>query len=440
MSVHSIFNETRRLPRPPVPASRVTASPGVSAISATASFRRVEPVLWLVLENGPPIALDAEGWVRVRGTVVAEVVHVAAGQVTLEDATGRGIGCRGSRHRELCVGLGDALSLEIPGAQGRSVRVKALVARPVVMPVPIPTERPPIVWRSMVAASEAGYRVLFALALAAEATAPLWIRGESGTGKELAAAAAHFAGPRARGPFEALNCAALPAELVESELFGVERGAYTGASRTRPGAFVRAHGGTLFLDEIGELPMAAQAKVLRALEQGEVRPVGADRAVKVDVRVVVASWRDLEAEVEAGRFRHDLLHRLCVLEVVLPALRERPDDIAPILAELLAPSANERAAESLGDPLWPDPALLTKLRDAAWPGNIRELKNGALRAMATQDPHDLLGRSSLRLVERPRVNVALKGALDLFKNNRSRTARALGVSRSTLYRWLARAS
>jgi DNA-binding NtrC family response regulator len=126
--------------------------------------------------------------------------------------------------------------------------------------------------------------------------------------------------------------------------------------------------------------------------------------------------------------------------VLLPPLRERPDDIAPILAELLAPSAHERASEAHGDPLWPDPALLSRLRDAPWPGNIRELKNGALRAMATQNPNDLLGRASLRLVERPRANASLRDALDLFDNNRSRAARALGVSRSTLYRWLGRAS
>lgn len=396
--------------------------------------------LRLVIEDAPPVALEVEDSVRIRGTVVAEVVRVASGKVTLRDRTGRGIGCRGARHRELFVTAGDALALEVPALHGRWLRVKALVARPVVMPVPVPSARPPIVWRSMVAASEAGYRALFALALAADTTAPLWIRGESGTGKELAAAAAHHAGPRARGPFEAINCAALPADLVESELFGVERGAYTGATRSRPGAFVRAHGGTLFLDEIGELPMAAQAKVLRALEQGEVRPVGADRAVKVDVRVVVASWRDLEAEVDAGRFRHDLLHRLCVLEVVLPPLRDRPDDIAPILAELLGPSAHERASEPHGDPLWPDHTLLARLQNAPWSGNIRELKNGALRAMATQNPQDLLGRASLRLVERPRAHTSLRDALDLFENNRSRTARALGVSRSTLYRWLGRAS
>ena len=429
MSVATMPNETSSPNRMPI-----------APVFKAASQRTDEPRLRLVFEDQPAIELEDDVWVRIRGEVVAEIIRINSGLVTLRDRTGRGIGWRGARHRELAVGAGEALSLEIPASLGRCTWVKALVARPARMPVFLPTERPPIVWRSMVAASNAGYRVLFALALAADAKAPLWIRGESGTGKELAAAAAHYTGPRAKGPFEALNCAALPAELVESELFGVERGAYTGATRSRAGAFVRAHGGTLFLDEIGELPMAAQAKVLRALEQGEVRPVGADRPVKVDVRVVVASWRDLETEVEAGRFRHDLLHRLCVLEVVLPPLRERPDDIAPILAELLAPTTNERAAESAGDPLWPEPALLARLRDAAWPGNIRELKNGALRAMATQDPHDLLGRPSLRLVERPRVNASLKGALDLFDNNRSRTARALGVSRSTLYRWLARAS
>jgi DNA-binding NtrC family response regulator len=284
--------------------------------------------------------------------------------------------------------------------------------------------------------------------MAASASAPVWIQGESGTGKELAAAAIHAAGPRARNPYEAINCAALPENLIESELFGVERGAFTGALKSRAGAFARANGGTLFLDEVGELPLGAQAKLLRALESGEVRPVGGDRAIKVDVRVVCASWKDLEYEVAQGRFRHDLLHRLWVLKVDLPPLRTRPDDLQPILDQILSGRRDGEGNHENGEcGLWPGPGLLARLMAQAWPGNIRELKNCALRALATNDVHDLLptsGRVSREPGRRPdrkhtaarKHTDALTDTLEQFGGNRSRSARALGVSRSTLYRWI----
>lgn len=391
----------------------------------------------LVLPDGAPVTLWPGALVRVGGVILAEVVG-RADKVVLLDRTGRGIGARGARHRELVVAGGDTITFEVPSNLRRWDRLRALVVRPIALPTPVATERRPVCWRALITASRRGYQALFELAQAADSGAPLWITGESGTGKELAAAAVHHAGPRARGAFEAINCAALPAELVESELFGVERGAYTGAMRSRPGAFARAHGGTLFLDEVGELPLPAQAKLLRALELGEVRPVGADRVVKVDVRVVAASWRDLEAEAVLGRFRHDLLHRLCVLRVSLPSLRERPDDIAPILAELLRPTLAERTSDER-DPLWPDEALLDILKHQAWPGNVRELKNGALRALATLDPRDLVGRQ-LAPAERPiHEGASLETALALYRGNRTKAARALGVSRSTFYRWIERA-
>lgn len=402
------------------------------------SARPAPAVLQLVVDtkSGKADTLIRDAFVRVGATVVAEAT-LRADRLVLRDLTGRGFWNRGARHRELQVQEGDSLVFEVPAAGGRWERARALVVRPVELQSPVVTEKPPICWRSFVTASGAGYRSLFELALAADSSAPLWIHGESGTGKELAAAAVHGAGPRSRGPFEALNCAALPAELVESELFGVERGAFTGAQRSRSGAFSRAHGGTLLLDEVGELPLAAQAKLLRVLESSEVRPVGADRAVKVDVRVVAASWRNLATEVEAGRFRHDLFHRLCVLRVGLPPLRERPDDIVPILAELLGPTRHERAPYD--DPLWPDDVMFALLKAQAWPGNVRELRNGAYRAMATLDRNDLLSQQTLRLVEDKADDcLSLEFALALSRGNRTKAARTLGVSRSTFYRWMDR--
>jgi len=203
------------------------------------------------------------------------------------------------------------------------------------------------------------------------------ITGESGTGKELLARGIHYASARAQSPFIVENCGALPDTLLESELFGHKRGAFTGATESHTGLFQQAHGGTLFLDEIGETSPAFQVKLLRALQEGEVRPVGSTRAVPVDVRVIAATNRDLESEVACGRFREDLYYRIAGITLHMPPLRERVQDIEPIVAQMLR-SAGARGC-SLG------PEALQALRQHGWPGNVRELQNEVNRALALRE-------------------------------------------------------
>ncbi len=203
------------------------------------------------------------------------------------------------------------------------------------------------------------------------------ITGESGTGKELLARGIHYASARAEQPFVVENCGAMPDALLESELFGHKRGAFTGAVESRIGLFQQADGGTLFLDEIGETSPAFQVKLLRALQEGEIRPVGSPRPVAVDVRLIVATNRNLEADVASGRFREDLYYRVAGITLYLPALRERPQDIAPIVAQLLKTSALSGRSMS-------DEALSCLLRHG-WPGNVRELQNEVRRALALGD-------------------------------------------------------
>ncbi len=197
------------------------------------------------------------------------------------------------------------------------------------------------------------------------------IRGETGTGKELVARTLHEKSARHGGPFVTLNCAAIPAELMESELFGHEKGAFTGASARHVGKFEQAHRGTLFLDEIGDMPLGMQAKLLRVLEEGEIERVGGDKPIPVDVRVVVATHRDLEAQVKAGSFRQDLYHRIYVFPVLLPPLRERREDIG-----LLARNFARQVALQNG---WKEKAFadsaIAELERYSWPGNVRELRN-----------------------------------------------------------------
>jgi two-component system response regulator HydG len=213
------------------------------------------------------------------------------------------------------------------------------------------------------------------------------IEGETGTGKELLAESLHEEGPRRGGPFVVFDCTAVPANLVESDLFGHERGAFTGAVQGRKGVFEQAHGGTLLIDEIGDLEPSLQPKLLRALERSEVRRVGGDRPIKVDVRILCATRRDLDREVQAGRFRDDLYHRLAVARIEMPPLRRRRGDIVR-LARALARTfgSNENAL--------PEP-LLVRWEDYAWPGNVRELRNSVLRHLALGDLADETGASSL---------------------------------------------
>ena len=212
-----------------------------------------------------------------------------------------------------------------------------------------------------------------------ELVAPLDVRvlvtGPSGSGKELVARWIHLKSSRAKGPFVDVNCAAIPAELIESELFGHEKGAFTHAIKQHMGRFEEAHGGTLFLDEVGDMPLAAQAKVLRVIEEGKIRRVGGEKDIPVNVRLIAATNKDLPAEIEAGRFREDLYHRLSVVVIPMPPLRERVEDI-PILAQAFL---EEILLEYKLPPKIFTPAALEVLKRLPWPGNVRELRNAVER-------------------------------------------------------------
>jgi transcriptional regulator with AAA-type ATPase domain len=209
--------------------------------------------------------------------------------------------------------------------------------------------------------------------------APVIILGEAGTPKEQVAQILHDSSPRAGQPFVSLNCAALPKELIERELFGHEKGAFAGADSQRKGAFAEAHGGTLFLDEIGELPLELQPRLLRALERGELKPLGASRAQRVDVRVVAATHRDLLAHTRAGQFREGLYYGLCVIRVMLPPLRQRGRDLEPLARHFVQAHAPKGQRVSL------TLAALDKLHQHSWPGNERELRSAILRALLLRE-------------------------------------------------------
>ena len=240
-------------------------------------------------------------------------------------------------------------------------------------------------------------RRLFSVAKrVAQSEASVLLRGESGTGKELLARALHRFGPRADSPFVAVDCGALTPSLVASELFGHERGAFTGAERQHLGAFERAHGGTLFLDEVGELPRALQATMLGALERRSVRRVGGTDSVEVDVRVVAATHRDLRAAVNADTFRLDLYHRLAVVQLELPALRERLGDIPALITHFLRQEGDSRSAEEV---LGRD--FLAGLTAHHWPGNVRELRNLVRATLATDEPGALRSAAPLEAAQVP---------------------------------------
>jgi DNA-binding NtrC family response regulator len=284
------------------------------------------------------------------------------------------------------------------------------------------------------------------IAFAADAVAPVLIIGESGTGKELVARAIHDHGRRASKPFVAVNCGAIAETLLESELFGHTRGSFTGAVADAKGLFEQASGGTILLDEIGDTSPALQVKLLRTLEEGEVRPVGANRPVRIDVRIVAATNVDLARAVEAGRFRQDLYYRLSVVVVRLPPLRERRADI-PLLIEAFLRNACARA----GRERRLSTAAADALRNHAWPGNVRELENTIERLVLITPgtmievadlPPDLVGRAPapedqwfgglppLEEVERRYLVHVLRAV----EGNRTRAADVMGIDRRTLYR------
>jgi two-component system, NtrC family, response regulator AtoC len=286
----------------------------------------------------------------------------------------------------------------------------------------------------------------------AHTDATVLLLGESGTGKELVARALHAQSERADGAFVPVNCGAIPAELLESEMFGHERGAFTGAAGPRAGLFQLAHRGTIFLDEVAEMSQALQVKLLRVIQDREVRPVGGDRVVTVDVRVVAASNKDLAAEVAAGRFRDDLFYRLNVIPITMPSLRERRSDVPLLVRHFLAAHNRRRR----GRPVSVSDEAMVHLREYDWPGNVRELENIIERlAILTEEP--VIGTSQLppaiRALAAPRGGVRitldehgldLQAAVEEFqhrliaealrrtKGNKQAAARLLGLKRTTL--------
>ncbi|HSA96474.1 MAG TPA: sigma-54-dependent Fis family transcriptional regulator [Acidobacteriota bacterium] len=278
--------------------------------------------------------------------------------------------------------------------------------------------------------------------------APVFISGESGTGKELAAKTLHETGRRRNGPFVAVNCAAIPEPLLESELFGHARGSFTGAVRDKTGLVEEASGGTFFLDEIGDLPLALQSKLLRVLEEKKIRRIGETRSRSVDVRFVSATNKDLDHEVERGRFRQDLFYRLKIIAVELPPLRERPEDTLLLLNHFL-----DEFARSMGRPRpFVSPVALEMLLRYPWPGNVRELQNEVQRALVIADGGPLILEDYLS----PKINPAgetystathrfaeakadferrfLREALVRCRYHRTRTAAEVGLTRQGLFK------
>jgi len=300
----------------------------------------------------------------------------------------------------------------------------------------------------LVWAGETMRRVMAQISRVAQSQARVCIYGETGTGKELVARTLHQASPRADGPFITLNCAAIPAELIESELFGHEKGAFTGAGQRYSGKFEQAHRGTLFLDEIGDMPLAMQAKLLRVLEEGEVERIGGSKSIPVDVRILVATHRDLEALVRAGTFRQDLYHRVHVFPIVLPPLRERREDIAPLIEHF----ARQVCAQNGWKPVAFTADAVARLRDYAWPGNIRELRNMVERLLllatdavdrevvdlalpagrAAARPHGETGLLAERVAGFERETILAE--LERNRRHITNTAKALGLERSYLYK------
>ena len=288
------------------------------------------------------------------------------------------------------------------------------------------------------------------IATVAPTEATVLITGESGTGKELVARALHCASARAEKPLVTVNCAALAENLLESELFGHEKGSFTGADRRREGRFAQANGGTLFLDEIGEMPLPLQSKLLRALQQGEVQRVGADAAITVDVRIIAATNRDLREEVAQKRFREDLYFRLNVICIEVPPLRDRAEDIPVLAAHFLERFASRNRKNVRGF----SPQALACMLRYAWPGNVRELENAVERAVILCNG-DLITERELPLVvtgpapvdeRQPEADASLAGLpLDTVErraieetlrqtgDNKSEAARQLGITRATLH-------
>jgi two-component system response regulator AtoC len=302
----------------------------------------------------------------------------------------------------------------------------------------------------LIGQSAAMREVYKSIGLAAATDAPVLILGESGTGKELVATALHRHSDRSAGPFIRVNCGALPEGLVESELFGHERGAFTGAERQKPGRFERAAKGTIFLDEVGELPLPAQVKILRVLQQNEFERVGGTETLHSDARVISATHRDLSKEVAAGRFREDLYYRLNVARIVIPPLRDRPEDIEPLAEYILRRVERRHGWNALSL----SREALAAIRERPWPGNVRQLENMIARAaiasrgrtilrehleaeqstdVSIPETPDAGGSMPLRALLAEVERRAIERALIACGGNRTKTAEKLGISRRQLF-------
>jgi len=369
--------------------------------------------------QGAPIVLDADT------DETLAMLRVVRGRVLVEAGTGTVL-LEGERVREVTPILaGETLSVN-----GYSLTIETCSHNP--------DTTGPDSFGEMVGHSDTLRQVFQQLERVAVHDHPLLLCGESGTGKELAARGVHARGPRHTGPFVAINCAALSENLFESELFGHEKGAFTGASQRRDGAFHEADGGVLFLDELGELQPSVQAKLLRALESGEVRRVGGKTPSFPDVRVIAATNRDLVEEVQAKRFREDLYWRLAVLHIELPSLRERLQDL-PVLAETLLKRRHPDARLT--------PEASQALCEHDWPGNVRELRNVLTRAYVMTGPeihpaHLTFDGPPLKRAPAPNVRLSpeeerarIHAALERAGGNKSAAARLLGIPRTSfLYR------
>ena len=302
---------------------------------------------------------------------------------------------------------------------------------------------------TLVWTSEVMRRVMAQIDRVAASEARVCVYGETGTGKELVARTLHEKSARATGPFVTLNCAAVPAELIESELFGHEKGSFTGATQRHTGKFEQAHRGTLFLDEIGDMPMAMQAKLLRVLEEGEVERIGSGKPTRVDVRVVVATHRNLEQLVESGGFRRDLYHRVLVFPVELPPLRKRLEDLPALVDHF----SRQVSAQNSWKPVFFCEDAIAALASYAWPGNIRELRNVIERLLLLADsdvdgaavrlvlPASTITRATSSgstgpLAERVHAfeRTEVLAELERCRKHITQTAKALGLERSHLYK------
>jgi two-component system response regulator HydG len=306
--------------------------------------------------------------------------------------------------------------------------------------------------RNIIGRSSPMVRLLETVAQVAPSEATVLITGESGTGKEMIAGAIHFNSSRKTGPFVKLNCAALTETLLESELFGHEKGSFTGAHRKKEGRFQQAHGGSLFLDEISEMSLGMQVKLLRVLQEKEITPVGGEAVIKVDVRIIGATNKDLSREIKAGRFREDLYYRLNVVTLTVPPLRERKEDI-PLLAghfQKIFSKVNNVQIKGF------TPQAMDRLLKYTWPGNVRELMNAVERAVVLSSS-EYLGEAAFPLMQAEAQSVgdrgpavAVEGGISLDEvekttilqtlkasgGNKSEAARRLGITRKTLHKKL----